>query len=452
MRRLTAALLIVAFQQTPVDLLKEARAKLDAALEMLSSSVITIPPTGDPQAALDSAKPGSTLILSSGASYASLVVRTDQITLTSSGPLDPEGVRIIDATGMATVRGTDTSPAIQVTSKHVKVIGIEAVGTGTTTWPVVQQTESATDTTFDRMYVHGDVLRGTKRGVELNGVDGKLINSVVFDIKRSGQDTQAVSGTQGSGPYTIHNNDLQAAGENIIFGGDDPRTKGVVPSDISIKGNHVWKPLTWRGTPDRWQIKNLIELKNAQRVFIEDNTFEGSWVQAQTGFGAVFTVRNQDGACEWCVVKDVVFQRNTMSKVAGAVNIQAVDNEHPSQKSINIYVLNNNFNIDNPGMGGGNGRTFQILAGPTNLTVKGNIVKGLGINSIFNFDNEKLVGLVVSDNFFQEGSYGIFASNGLGKVALDFVAPGYVWSNNTVTKWPNGRTIKYPEGTSVVLP
>jgi hypothetical protein len=34
----------------------------------------------------------------------------------------------------------------------------------------------------------------------------------------------------------------------------------------------------------RWQVKNLLELKNARRVVIEDNTFERNWAQAQSGY------------------------------------------------------------------------------------------------------------------------------------------------------------------------
>ena len=54
-----------------------------------------------------------------------------------------------------------------------------------------------------------------------------------------------------------------------------------------------------------WQVKNLLELKNARGVTIEYNVFENNWVDAQKGYAILFTPRNQDGDCPWCVVEDV---------------------------------------------------------------------------------------------------------------------------------------------------
>ena len=60
------------------------------------------------------------------------------------------------------------------------------------------------------------------------------------------------------------------------------------------------KPLTWRqGSPTfggiPWTVKNLFELKNAQRVLVDGNLMENNWGQAQNGFSVLFTVRNQGG-------------------------------------------------------------------------------------------------------------------------------------------------------------
>jgi hypothetical protein len=51
-----------------------------------------------------------------------------------------------------------------------------------------------------------------------------------------------------------------------------------------------------------WQVKNLLELKNARRVRIEQNNFAHNWEEAQSGGAILFTPRNQDGNCRWCVV------------------------------------------------------------------------------------------------------------------------------------------------------
>lgn len=98
----------------------------------------------------------------------------------------------------------------------------------------------------DRLYVHGDPLAGQKRAFGLNSGDTTIINSYVADIKAIGTDSQAVAGWNGTGPYVIQNNYLEAAGTAILFGGDDPKIPDVVPSDITFSDNTVTRPVSWR--------------------------------------------------------------------------------------------------------------------------------------------------------------------------------------------------------------
>src|SRR5690606_5272385 len=70
---------------------------------------------------------------------------------------------------------------------------------------------------LDRVYVHGDPLHGQKRGVALNSAWTTIVNSHVADIKAIGQDSIAVGGWNGPGPFTIENNYLEAAGEVVLF-------------------------------------------------------------------------------------------------------------------------------------------------------------------------------------------------------------------------------------------
>src|SRR5205814_1753501 len=93
----------------------------------------------------------------------------------------------------------------------------------------------------------------------------------------------------------------------------------LVPSDIRITGNLISKPLSWRS--EKWQVKNLLELKNARRVTIDGNILQNNWQAAQVGFAALFTVRNQDGGCLWCQVDHVVFERNLVQHSASCVSI-----------------------------------------------------------------------------------------------------------------------------------
>jgi hypothetical protein len=102
------------------------------------------------------------------------------------------------------------------------------------------------DITFDRIYVHGDRYRGQKRGISLNARRIAVLNSYIADIKSATVDSQAICGWNGSGPFTIENNYLEASGENVMFGGADPKITNLVPSDITIRRNHFFKPLAWR--------------------------------------------------------------------------------------------------------------------------------------------------------------------------------------------------------------
>ncbi len=122
-----------------------------------------------------------------------------------------------------------------------------------------QATEAETphDLILDRCYIHGQPQQNSARGVLLNSASSAVIDSHVSEVHGVGFDSQAILGYNGPGPFKITNNFLEASTENIMFGGADPRIPGLVPSDIEIRGNHLFKPLTWRpGKPDlRWDTR-----------------------------------------------------------------------------------------------------------------------------------------------------------------------------------------------------
>jgi hypothetical protein len=99
---------------------------------------------------------------------------------------------------------------------------------------------------FDRVYIHGHARKGQKRGVALNGGSTDVLNSYIADVKAINADSQAIEGWNGVGPYRIINNYLEASGENVMFGGAVPATKGLISSDIQISGNDIAKPTAWR--------------------------------------------------------------------------------------------------------------------------------------------------------------------------------------------------------------
>jgi hypothetical protein len=115
------------------------------------------------------------------------------------------------------------------------------------------------DIIVDRVYAHGDFAKGQKRGIALNSASTDILNSYISDIRAVGFDSQAINGWNGPGPYRIENNYLEAAGENIMFGGGDPAISNLVPTGIGIRQNHIFKPLHWAndilaapGSPRAW--------------------------------------------------------------------------------------------------------------------------------------------------------------------------------------------------------
>src|SRR6185503_719188 len=150
----------------------------------------------------------------------------------------------------------------------------------------------------------------------------------------------------GPGPYRIINNYLEAAGENVMFGGADPSIPDLIPSNLKIRGNYFFKPLTWK-TDDpsyagkHWTIKNLFETKNAQEVKVEGNLFENCWKDAQVGFAILLKSNNQDNRCPWCVTRNLTFSNNIIRNVEHGVNILGFDNGKVSGQASQLRLVNN---------------------------------------------------------------------------------------------------------------
>ena len=285
----------------------------------------------------------------------------------------------------------------------------------------------------DRCYVHGDPGVGSRRGIALNSRHTAVIGSHLSDFKEVGADSQAIAGWNGPGPFTIANNYLEAAGENVMFGGADPSIPDLVPADIVVRDNHMAKPLAWRIDDPRfagtaWTVKNLFELKNARRVLVEGNLFERNWVHAQNGFAILFTVRNQDGGSPWSVVEDVTFENNIIRSAGGGINVLGHDDNHPSRQTQRIAIRNNLLS-DIGGMWG-HGRVFQILDGTRGVTIDHNTAFHTG-TMLFGGDGRPHRDFVFQNNIMLAHEGGILGSGtGPGIPALQKYFPGAVIRRN----------------------
>src|SRR5712692_62527 len=290
-----------------------------------SAGTIAVPAGGDFQAALDSSQPGDVIALEAGATFAGLFTLpvkpgADWITIRTSAPdsaLPAPGNRIDPSVGDALPKLVGSRGVIEAApgAHHFRFVGVEfKPAPGTFLYNVVvlgDGSESSTgmpshDIAFERCYLHGDPSVGSRRGIAMNAQNVTVADSYLSDFKETGGDSEAIACWNGTGPFRIVNNHLEASGVNVLFGGADAAIPNLVPSDILIANNHFVKPLAWKvdhpgyqGT--HWRVKNLLELKNAQRVTIEHNFFEQNWRDGQNGFAILFTVRNQDGSSPWSV-------------------------------------------------------------------------------------------------------------------------------------------------------
>jgi hypothetical protein len=431
-------------------------------------SSVTVGAGGDLQQALNAARPGDTIFLDRGAAFTGnfvLPARTAGadavITVRTAGDddLPQPGARIGPAAAahLAKLRSPNGSPALQTApgARGWRIALVElqanrsgagdivALGDGSGKQNSLAQVPSAI--TLDRLYIHGDPAEGQKRGISLNSADTTITGCHISDIKAIGQDSQAIAGWNGPGGYVIENNYLEAAGENVMFGGADPSIPDLTPAKIVVRGNTLTKLLAWREKgPPVWQVKNLLELKNARDVVVEQNLLEHSWQQAQSGYAVLFTVRNQDGRCPWCQVEQVRFERNVVRDVAAGVQVLGTDNIHPSRQTNQILIRDNLFDGIDKAAWGGDGYFMQLSDAPRDVTVDHNTIVQGASTGFVKIDHGEAASITITNNIAGHGNYGIIGTNhGVGNDSIRAYLPGAVIVGNVLA---GGKASVYPPG------
>jgi hypothetical protein len=429
-----------------------------------TARTLSVPAGGDVQAALTNAQPGDTIALAPGATFVgnfTLPLKGGDAVITlRTGGTDAveEGVRIepAAAAGLAKLRSPNNQPVLQTAASahHWRVTLLEfqanAGGLGdilTLGSGAREQSSLAVvphDLAVDRCFIHGDPAVGQKRCVALNSASTSITNSYISDCKAKGQDAQAIAGWNGPGPFTISNNYLEGAGDNVLFGGADPAIPNLVPSDITFTRNTVSKVPAWRS--EGWTVKNIFELKNARRVIVRGNTFEYNWLAAQNGFAILFTVRNQDGACPWCEVREVTFENNLIQHVAAAISILGVDYNHPSQQTASITIRNSVFADIDSERWGGNGYFLMLLGGARDITVDHNTIVQDHAQGIILVEGPPVLGFRFTNNLVRHNLYGIIGQDHApDRDTISAFLPASEITRNVIA---DGDAAKYPPGNS----
>lgn len=413
----------------------------------VNAETIVVPAGGNLQSAVNASIAGDTIIITAGATYSQVVwpnkAGTAEITVRSSraGEL-PTGVRVTPAQAhlMARIVTPNVDPALAtaIGAHDFRFIGVEFTTTVNNTYSIVRL-DGMTQTSLsqvprnislDRCWVHGQPTLNTQAGVAMNAAGVTIVNSHISDIHWLGVQSYGLGSFNGPGPFTITNNYIAAAGLNIIFGGSTPSIQGLIPSDITITGNHLHKPLEWKGV---WTVVNLLELKSARRVLIADNLMENNWPHAQVGWAVIFNTFRDGG---WEVIDDVRFIRNTIRNSTNGINLRGLDSGDTALRMHRIEIADNR--LEGLGFGGQEAKPFQVLGGSEDVTIDHNTVTSsthsMTMDSAVGF---KHVRLKFINNLVPHGSYGVFYNGGpLGADAMNLGASDWQMEKNAIVAVP----------------
>jgi hypothetical protein len=430
-----------------------------------TGATINVSAGGDLQAALNKAQLGDTIVLQAGATFTGPFTLPNKSTGTgwiyvvssNLASLPAAGHRVApgDAANMPTIASLayNNSLVTVAGSHHFRFAGIEfAPVSGAYVYQVIAigntNTSPATlahNIVFDRCYVHAAENANARRGIEMDGAYVAVVDSYVAGFKDTA-DSQALWAYNTTGPLKIVDNYLEAAGENIMFGGADSKAASLLPADIEIRNNYFFKPLSLLSTP-AITTKNLLEFKAATRILVSGNTFQNNPLAAQVGFALLITPRN-GGAAPWSMTSDIAITNNVFINVGSGINIAGVDNYHPNiPMTARVLVRNNVIGVT--GLGGANGRAFQVLAGGTDYTIDHNTIIDTAAPPVSSTSDlmmaestPKVSNFTFTNNLATQTAYGFFGSGaGEGTPALNANFSNWTFRKNVIV---GARVAMYP--------
>jgi hypothetical protein len=437
----------------------------DSSYVAPTGSRVSVNAGGNLQTALNNATPGQTIVLEAGATFRgpfTLPNKTGSgwIYVVSSqlADLPAPGTRVspTNAVNMPKILAPNGLNAINTVAKshNFRFVGIEfAPAPGTTQIYAVVAIGNADaspatlahNIVFDRCYVHGTPGSSDRRGIEMDGAYVAVVDSYLSDF----QDASTIADSQGlwayntTGPLQIRNNHIEAATENVMFGGADSRAATLVPTNIEIRDNLFYKSLSLMKSP--YAVKNLLEFKSAQRVLVTGNTFENNPLKSQDGFALLITPA-QAGKAPWTVTSDIAIVGNTFINVGSGFNVEGLQKGAATVMTERVLISNNVVGVS--GLNGADGRAFQFINGGGNYTVTHNTI----INSSTARNSDvalaasapKISYFVFTNNLATGTAWGFFGSGtGEGTAALNANFTAWRFSNNVLVGRPAGD---YPAG------
>ena len=133
---------------------------------------------------------------------------------------------------------------------------------------------------------------------------------------------------------------------------------------------------------------------------------ENTWADAQAGFAFVLKSENQNGDTPWTQTTDVTIRYNKIRNVGSVFNIAANPSGTPAIPAARFVITDNVIENVNAGPYIGEGRTFQLLSGLSDVVVMHNTMvsaNGDGPASVY-FDAAAITRLVMHSNILHHGN------------------------------------------------
>jgi hypothetical protein len=395
------------------------------------------------QLAIDTAKPGETIVLKAGETFNAAIklpkkMGSEFITIRTSADdselpaenvrLDPKKYASKLAKIVSNVKG---EPAVfaSIGAHHFRFVGIEFGPTIEGLYNIIQLGTGDEKTVeelphhieFDRVYIHGDKTVGQRRGIAANGRNIVIKNSYISDIKRKGEESQTIAVWSTDGPVEIVNNYLEAAAENVLFGGAGSNLK-LVPTDCIVRDNWLNKPIEWKDTD--WVVKNLFEIKNGKRIKVSNNLMTNNWAMGQDGTAVLFTVREDNGKAT--VIEDIEFADNIIRGSSSALSIYGDEGSGGSR----LTIRNNIFADINSKKWGGNGNFMKCTTWNGLLIENNTAIHDGNITTAYGKPIDKFV---FRNNIVFNNEYGFMGdSMSPGKSTLGKFFPNSVVTNSVI--------------------
>lgn len=273
---------------------------------------------------------------------------------------------------------------------------------------------------------------GAHRGINVNCRGWRVTRSRVLNVFHDIQ-TNGIAGWEGCADGVVEDCDIEASGQNIIYGGSYCGHADLIPQDIVHKNLTLLKPERWLKDPTV-TVVNHFEIKNGKRIKATNVRAQGCRPGGgQDGSSILLTVRQDPPP--YCCVEDIELSDWDIEDVEGGIQILGHDDMFPPPQDgyglvERVLLKNLHFRRLKD-----NARQIHINSGSKNLTIQGmTVFESALTNSFITFSNMNYINenLTVTGCNVPSGRYGIIGDGLMGQDALDQFAPGCVFTDNVI--------------------